>query len=83
MVNNCVVFGKNVKEMQKYWHILACLELYFYFCLYIQQIAILPLLSRARLFFSRTEGTSRRCLRFSLFCCPWASLTGILADIIH
>ena len=25
---------------------------------------------RARLFFSRTEGTSRRCLRFSLFLLP-------------
>ena len=34
------------------------MELYFYFCLYLQQIAIL-----------------------SLFCCPWASSTGALADI--
>lgn len=56
MVNNCVVFGKNVKEMQKYWHILACLELYLYFCLHIQQIAILPLLSKSKTVFQPHRG---------------------------
>ncbi|APW33472.1 hypothetical protein BWX40_00580 [Prevotella intermedia] len=76
MVNNCVVFGKNVKEMQKYWHILACLELYFYFCLYIQQIAILPLLSKSKTVFQPHRGDFKTLFEVFSFLLPMGFTDG-------
>lgn len=56
--------GKNTGIFLRVWNNISTFA-----CTY-NRLQFFLFFPRARLFFSRTEGTSRRCLRFSLFLLP-------------